>query len=123
MRDTDWLAEALSGQPEDALDAVLADAGALDGPRSGDGLRLAKRRVALLAALCDLAGVWTLEDVTGALTDFADLAVDRAITSLVGAEIKRGKLPGVGQEAIGTTAGMSVLAMGKMGARRVELFL
>ncbi|MGB5558239.1 MAG: glutamine-synthetase adenylyltransferase [Paracoccaceae bacterium] len=116
LRDTDWLARALSGQPEDALDAVLADAGALDGPALGDGLRLAKRRVALLVALCDLAGVWTLEDVTGALTRFADLAVERAITTLVGAEIKRGKLPGVGADAIGTTAGMSVLAMGKMGA-------
>ncbi len=119
-RDADWLAEALAGHPEDAFAAIMATARALDGPDLADGLRLAKRRVALLTGLCDLAGVWALEEVTGALSDFADLAVDRAITTLVGAEIKRGKLPGVGEEAIGTTAGLSVLAMGKGGARELN---
>ncbi len=115
-RDSDWLAETLARKPEDAFEAVLAATRALDGPDLADGLRLAKRRVALLTGLCDLAGVWSLEEVTGALSDFADLAVDCAITAMVGAEIRRGKLPGVGEDAIGTSAGLSVLAMGKGGA-------
>ncbi len=120
QRDPEWLAEALASAPETALDAVFRAARALDGPDLADGLRRAKRRVALLVALCDLAGVWSLEEVTGALTRFADLAVDRAITVLVGAEIKRGKLPGVTEAEVGTAAGMAVLAMGKMGAAELN---
>ncbi len=119
-RDAVWLDRALSGPPEDAFKAIIADVRALDDPDLADGLRLAKRRVALLTGLCDLAGVWSLEEVTGALSDFADLAVVRAITAMVGAEIRRGKLPGVGKDAIGTTAGLSVLAMGKGGARELN---
>lgn len=42
-------------------------------------LRQAKRRIALLTGLADLAGVWPLETVTQALTDFADLAVHLAL--------------------------------------------
>ena len=115
-REPQWLAEALDGDPEDALTRIFSDVNATEPADLAVGLRHAKRRVALLTGLCDLAGVWKLEDVTGALTRFADLAADRAITTLVGAEIKRGKLPGIGEDAIGTTAGMTVLAMGKMGA-------
>jgi glutamine synthetase adenylyltransferase len=55
-REAEWCEAALAGAPETALEAVLAD------------LRQAKRRVALLAALADLGGVWTLEEVTDALT-------------------------------------------------------
>src|SRR5215831_18406403 len=35
-------------------------------------LRIAKRRAALAIALADIAGIWTLEQVTQALTGFAD---------------------------------------------------
>ncbi|MGR3660741.1 MAG: glutamine-synthetase adenylyltransferase, partial [Paracoccaceae bacterium] len=45
-----------------------------------------------------------------------DLAVDRAVKTLVAAEIDRGKLPEMGEADKASAAGMSVLAMGKMGA-------
>ncbi|MEO0655659.1 MAG: glutamine-synthetase adenylyltransferase, partial [Pseudomonadota bacterium] len=80
-REAQWAAVALTLAPETALEAVLAEAATLDGPQVAKGLRQAKRRVALLAGLADLAGVWTLEDVTGALTRLADLSVGRAIAS------------------------------------------
>jgi glutamate-ammonia-ligase adenylyltransferase len=115
-RDADWLRMALSGTPETALDQVLGELVALDRLELAAGLRLAKRRVALLAALCDLGGVWPLETVTGALTRLADLAVDCAIKALVAAEIDRGKLPGMGEDDKATAGGMVALAMGKMGA-------
>jgi glutamate-ammonia-ligase adenylyltransferase len=54
--------------------------------------------------------------VTGALTRLADLAVDRAIRTLVGEAIARGRLPGLGPEDAATAGGMVALAMGKMGA-------
>ena len=109
-REGDWLRRALAGSPEDALAGVLAEMAA--GGALGPGLRLAKRRVALLVALADLGGVWQLEGVTAALTALADAAVDLCVRQLVAEEVARGKLPGDGHAA----GGMVVLAMGKLGA-------
>ncbi|WP_092891430.1 glutamine-synthetase adenylyltransferase [Roseicitreum antarcticum] len=119
-REQAWLAGALDGAPEAALSDAL---GALDGvalPDLGSALRQAKRRVAVLAALADLGGVWALEDVTGALTALADRAVNDTLAALVGDEIRRGKLPGMGPDDAATGAGMFVLAMGKMGAHELN---
>ncbi len=111
-----WLSEALAGAPEDALEAVL-------GEKAGEGvravsiqLRQAKARLSLLIGLADLAGVWSLEEVTGALTRFADLAVNRALTESLAGELRRGKVPGQCEDDLAQAAGLSVLAMGKMGA-------
>ncbi|NBD28465.1 MAG: glutamine-synthetase adenylyltransferase [Alphaproteobacteria bacterium] len=114
-KERDWLPGALD-DPEAALEAELSDKAALELSKLGDGLRQAKRRVALLAGLADLAGVWPLEDVTGALTRLADMAVDTALKRLVAAEIKRGKLPGLAEADAETAGGMVALAMGKGGA-------
>jgi glutamate-ammonia-ligase adenylyltransferase len=115
LREVDWLAQGLAN-PEAELDAVL---GGLD-EVAPDGLALAlrqaKRRVALIAGLCDLGGVWPLEVVTGALTRLADRAVHLALTTQVAEEIRRGKLPGAGPDDAATAGGMVALAMGKMGA-------
>ena len=116
-REGEWLRGALAGAPEVAMAAVLAAPVGVEGAEAlGEALRTAKRRAALLTALCDLGGVWRLEEVTGALTRLADLSVDLGIRWFVGEEIRRGKLPGAvaGDEATG--AGMVALAMGKMGA-------
>ncbi len=96
------VAEVLDGIPHIALDALPL------------ALREAKRRIALITALADLGGVWPLETVTQVLTDFADAAVQAAVTQLVAAEVARGKLPSGGDSSL--ACGMVVLAMGKMGA-------
>jgi glutamate-ammonia-ligase adenylyltransferase len=70
----------------------------------------------LLTALADLGGVWTLAEVTCALTRLADLAVQTCVTTLVADEIRRDRLPRAIPEDAPTGAGMVVLAMGKMGA-------
>ncbi len=111
----DWLPVALH-EPEGALGDVFADLSVLPPDQLGDALRKAKRQVALITGLADLAGVWPLEMVTQVLTDFADLAVDLATKAMIAAEIKRGKLPGMGPEDIASAGGMVALAMGKMGA-------
>lgn len=116
-REGEWVRGALAGAPEAALEEVLAAPVGVEGAEAlGDALRTAKRRAALLTALCDVGGVWPLEAVTGALTRLADLSVGLAIRWFVAEEIRRGKLPGAvaGDEATG--AGMVALAMGKMGA-------
>ncbi|SFS08477.1 [protein-PII] uridylyltransferase family protein [Yoonia litorea] len=112
-RETEWITEAFD-HPEGALADLLSaipDVGLSDLPVA---LREAKRRVALLTALADLAGVWPLETVTRALTDFADAAVQASVVRLVEAEVARGKLPAGDDPA--KAGGMVVLAMGKMGA-------
>ncbi|MGR3759008.1 glutamine-synthetase adenylyltransferase [Roseobacteraceae bacterium NS-SX3] len=110
-----WLPAALAA-PEEALQEIHAACRALPPDQLKPGLRQAKRRVALLTALCDLSGGWSLEQVTGALAEFAGLCVDVAIKSEVAALIRRGKLPGLSEDDADTAGGLSVLAMGKMGA-------
>jgi [glutamine synthetase] adenylyltransferase / [glutamine synthetase]-adenylyl-L-tyrosine phosphorylase len=113
----DWLRQTMTRTPESALDTVLTDIGNLRPDALAPGLRQAKRRVALLTALADLGGVWPLETVTAALSDLADMALGAGLRTLVGDEIRRGKLAGPDH---GDGAGMVVLAMGKMGARELN---
>ncbi|HEY9039394.1 MAG TPA: glutamine-synthetase adenylyltransferase [Roseovarius sp.] len=109
-----WLPGGLDA-PEDALAEVMADLRSIEGDPSGP-LRQGKRRIALLAGLADLAGVWPLEVVTQTLTDLADLACATALRHSIGHEIRRGKLPGMTEDDLDDAGGMVVLAMGKMGA-------
>lgn len=114
-----WLACALD-KPDTAFDALLGDLAQVAPDRLGPALRTAKRRVAVLLGLADLGGVWSLEEVTGRLTTFADLACDLALKAALGAEIRRGKLPGMTEADLDTGAGMVVFAMGKMGAHELN---
>lgn len=114
-----WLEQALDG-PESAVATLFAELPEITAKALPSGLRQAKRRIALITGLADLGGVWPLEQVTGVLSDFADLAVTTALRATVGAEIARGKLPGMSADNIHDAAGMSVLAMGKMGAHELN---
>ena len=80
-------------------------------------LRTAKRRAALAIALADIAGVWDVDEVTRALTRFADACVQGALRFLL-REAARDRRHG--RDAIGATleatTGLVVLAMGKYGA-------
>lgn len=116
LREADWLDGVLDGEPEAALDAALALEDGLSSDALAVRLRLAKARVALLAALADLGGVWPLEGVTGALTRLADTAVHALLVSLTGDEVRRGRLPGVDVGGGADAGGLVALAMGKMGA-------
>ncbi|MBM9594147.1 [protein-PII] uridylyltransferase family protein [Roseitranquillus sediminis] len=110
-----WLSEALHEEPEDALERALAEVEALADAEVADGLRRAKRRVALLTALADLGGVWHLGEVTGALTRFADLACATALSAALAAERRRGRLPDAPD-----ADGMVIFAMGKMGSSELN---
>ena len=119
-RERDWIAAAMTRPPATSLADELACLDETALPDLSARLRQAKRRIALLAALADLGGVWSLDQVTGALSDLADRATHVALTALVADEIRRGKLPGAVPEDAATGAGMVVLAMGKMGARELN---
>ncbi|MQQ07402.1 bifunctional [glutamine synthetase] adenylyltransferase/[glutamine synthetase]-adenylyl-L-tyrosine phosphorylase [Epibacterium sp. SM1979] len=119
LMERDWLPEALDN-PQAALISVMAAVSALNPDQLKPELRRAKRRVALLTALCDLAGFWSLEKVTAALSDFAALTADVALKAEIAKLIARKKLPGQTEEDVAAAAGLAVLAMGKMGAHELN---
>ncbi len=83
-------------------------------------LRTAKRHVALAAAVADLGGAWTLDQVTGALSDLADGALRIATAHLLRTAHDRGELVLPHPAAPARGAGFTVLAMGKLGARELN---
>lgn len=106
--------------PDLLLDESLAAAlSAGDAESDGEAvfvLRQAKRRTALVIALADIAGAYRLEQVTGALTRFADAAVKGALRFAL-----RRAATGTAYESWPVTeleakTGLVVLAMGKYGA-------
>lgn len=76
---------------------------------AGQALRVAKGRLALAVALGDLAGLLTLEQVTGALSDFSDRALDLAIADAI-----LGHVPGAKPQ------GLAAVALGKQGGRELN---
>ncbi len=75
-------------------------------------LRVARRRVALTAAIAELAEAWSLEQQMAALTRFAEVAIDTALRYLLRAT-PGAPLPHDGAEP--ETSGLIVLGMGKLG--------
>ena len=76
-------------------------------------LRRLKRRVALAIAVADIAGTWSLDRITGQLSDFASGCL-RALTDSILLQLERD-----GQLALGgkpDAAAFTVLGMGKLGA-------
>jgi len=111
---------------EDTLDPLgRADPGAAR-PAVASLLRRAKRQAALIAGVADLAGLWPLDRVTGALSDLADACVDYACAHLLRDAEARGDLRLAGgaarrdPRATGRGSGLIVLGMGKLGARELN---
>ncbi len=92
-------------------DLAAARSAALDvtEPQPGRRLRLMRDRLALVLAVGDLAGHYELEAVTGALSAFADVALDAAITDAIWL-----RFPGA------DPAGFAAIALGKHGSRELN---
>ncbi len=106
--------------PDAALRDAMAglDALAPSRPRAivAAQLREAKRRVALICALADLGGLWTLAKVTAALSALAETAVRKAIDHLLLQAAEAGELAVADPADPGRDSGLIVLGMGKLGA-------
>jgi len=120
LREQATLTQLLQRGPE----AIVADAIALahsaaDAPSQAEAmanLRVAKRRAALAIALADIAGIWPLEEVTCALTEFADACVKGALRYLLREAAEKATLSAGDGAVLEATTGLAVLAMGKYGA-------
>ena len=113
-RRPDSLRHVLLTSPETALEQVLTAVEACGAEDAEGVLRRAKADAHLLIALADLGGVWSLEQVTGALTRLADAAVAAALRVAAGRERARGRLLPAGEG--GDVPGFFLVAMGKHGA-------
>jgi glutamate-ammonia-ligase adenylyltransferase len=83
-------------------------------------LRRHKAEAALLIALADIGGVWPVERVTRALTDFADASLGSALRYLLRGAAEQGKLQLADPDHPEVGSGYIVLAMGKMGANELN---
>jgi glutamate-ammonia-ligase adenylyltransferase len=111
----------ISRDPDEQFAAILArirqTAGAARAAATLMGaLRRAKAEAMLLVALADIGGVWPVERVTRALTEFADAAVGASVRYLLRDALRRGQLAPSDRGDPETGSGYIVLAMGKMGA-------
>lgn len=99
-----WIYDRLAERPETDRDEIMAD------------LRIAKRRIALLTALCDIGHVWQLMKITAVLSDFASAAVERCCTYLLTEAAAKGDITLANPERPTQDSGLIVLGMGKLGA-------
>jgi len=83
-------------------------------------LRQAKRQVALVCALADIGGQWTLEQVTGALSSLAEATLGLAMAHLLRAAHDAGELALANPDNPAPGGGFTVLGMGKLGARELN---
>lgn len=108
----------LETDPAARLDAILAETAALDGPPEAlkAPLRRLKAEMHLLTALADLGGIWDLDQVTGAVSHFADAAAQAALAAVAFEQREAGKLLAAADDPRGPVPGLFGLAMGKHGA-------
>ncbi|RZJ04530.1 MAG: bifunctional [glutamine synthetase] adenylyltransferase/[glutamine synthetase]-adenylyl-L-tyrosine phosphorylase [Brevundimonas sp.] len=114
----DMLKGVLDTDPDARLADILSRTVGLIG--GGDEMRAPLRRLKgelhLLTALADLGGVWNLDQVTGALSRFADASAQTALSGVAEDQRRRGKLLTAAHDPRGPIPGLFGLAMGKHGA-------
>jgi glutamate-ammonia-ligase adenylyltransferase len=120
-RHPDWLAAALAHPPEPQLrlwldEAKAAAAMAEDQAEIMRALRHLKKKAALLIALADCGGVWSVDEAVAALTLTADVAVAATIDMFLAKAAARGAWEPPDPANPGKGSGLIVLALGKHGA-------
>jgi glutamate-ammonia-ligase adenylyltransferase len=120
QREHDILAPLAEAGPSEMLAQTqrlaLSATYATDPKEAMQLLRRAKRQMALTVALADIAGLWGLEEVTRALSDFADAAVKGALRFLLRDAAVRAHINADDPATLEATTGLTILAMGKYGA-------
>ncbi len=121
LRDPDLLADCLLRDPEEHMAFARAElakeVGASGSMKEASTLlRRFKRRIALLAGLADLGGVWEVDAVIAAMSEAADAALNEAVAFL----FRKAKEAGEIGEGVPPGNGYIVIAMGKLGASELN---
>ncbi len=120
LKERRFFLATLDSPPGETFGRLVHDAGPSPADETEEEmmarLRVARRRVALLTAICDIGGVWTLFQVTRALTEFAERAVRTATAFHLRrrAELEEIELPYPDDPERGS--GLAIIGMGKLGA-------
>lgn len=122
-RDPELLADCLLADPDEHLseaEGALASAmrEAANSKEALALLRRFKRRLALLAGLADLGGVWSTEQGLAAMSDGAEATVRQAVGFLFRQAREAGQV--AGDMPGGEAAGYLVIGMGKLGAHELN---
>ncbi len=124
-RDGPRLARILASDPDIALPSLcsslledVASAPAL--PDAMRVLRVFKSEIALTIALCDLGGLWSVREVTNALSAAADAASSAAVRFLFKLAVAKGDWLPLDRDKPEQESGYIVVAMGKHGARELN---
>jgi glutamate-ammonia-ligase adenylyltransferase len=125
LHEIDFLRELLASGPDAAFNGILKTLERLVIADDGQDhimsmLRRARRRVALLTAIADIAGLWPLHRVTGCLSTFADTATNVATAHLLRVAAEQGVLSLRNPENPNFDSGYFVLGMGKLGAHELN---
>src|SRR6185312_7838581 len=109
LKEHAFLSELLTLSAQSCLGALeteaLACAHEKDAADAMRRLRAAKRRAALAIALADIAGIFPLEQVTAALTRFADACVTGALRFLLAAAARAEGNTGATPESLEESTG------------------
>ncbi|MCC7048182.1 MAG: bifunctional [glutamine synthetase] adenylyltransferase/[glutamine synthetase]-adenylyl-L-tyrosine phosphorylase [Alphaproteobacteria bacterium] len=121
LSDAAFLGTILERGPNQILTTILAGLRQdlfLDADRAQlmRALRKAKRRAALTIGLADIFATWDLEQVTNALTGFAEAALSAAVAHLLRKTAATGAFALPHPEDPERDSGLVVLGMGKLGA-------
>lgn len=111
--------------PSDTFDSILENVVEEATPDTATNgvmaaLRRARRRVALTVACADMTGLWRLDEVTGALSRFADHAIQHAVAHVLHEGHAAGEITLPDPDDPQKGSGFIVLGMGKLGARELN---
>jgi glutamate-ammonia-ligase adenylyltransferase len=124
LRDPSVVASVLDRGPDLTLAELFRTLNAEDAIQQRAALmtrlRVTKRRAALIIALADIAGLWPLDRVTGALSDLADASLSAALRHLLAGAAVSGQIALAHPDAPERDSGVIILGMGKLGARELN---
>ena len=123
LQDPDTLRAIVEDGPEAVFERAVAEAAPVRERAESEtytALRRARRKVALSVALADIAGEWNVARVTGALSRFADTALDTALTTLLWQAAAQNEIRIADDAAPGAHAGLFILGLGKLGAHELN---
>ncbi len=117
LHDPDFFLHCVHHSPEEVAEAICHEtAGAWRGEDVAIELRRLKTRFAMVTALADVGGAWDCDEVTAAITRFADTAIGAALNALLVQAEARSRMRLANADDPSSGCGYVVLAMGKHGA-------
>ncbi len=125
IREAAFFRRLLAEGADSLFPALLAELVAAIGGTSDPAavmshLRIAKRQASLLIGLADICGLWSLDKITGALSQLAETTLSLAAGHLLRQAHRSGEIVLPDPEALEKGGGLVILGMGKLGARELN---